>query len=330
MSNPYLSILERENRTKAFWWTVVVITIVALLLFFIKAFDLHELPMQPSGGIEINFGLSKTGSGDLDTRNIPNPLKERIESAPPAEVKPKPVRPEPVRPTPPKVVPRAKPPKVKPLPTPPIKTTTKESPVKVKDQPPAPKPEPRPSTTPTTPAPGPSKPAAQPAPAPAQPKIDDNGLFKPKPGPSGGNGTSGSNPRPGGANSGDDAPGTPGTKGHPDGDKGEFKPIPPGIGGKNPNGGIGGNGPNMSLSGFRFAARPQFNDPYDETGRIVFKIKVDEQGNIIGLTTEQTTVSQRVVSWYRQRIMAAQIVPTNDGERPSVSVGTISITLRSE
>jgi periplasmic protein TonB len=333
MSNPFLAQFERENRTRAAIYTSLIVGILFLILSWIKALEFYEIPEDKSDGFVVNFGTTDKGSGNIQTRNTPNPLDNDIESAPPA--KEKPIEKEVV--TPPKVVPKKVVPKptpapkvkVKPSPEPPIKTTTKESPVKVKEQPPAPQPSkktPEPSTKPSPPAKADPTPTPPQPPAPApQPKVEDRAIFK-----KGGNGTRGTDPRQGGNSNGDDKPGTVGDKGQPDGvdEKGIFKGKSGSGGGG--NGGGGGSGASMALTGFKFSSRPQLNDPYEETGKIVFKIKVDGDGEIISLTSVESTVSQQVVNWYKQKILQQKIVPTTDGDRPEVSSGTIYINIVSK
>ena len=155
---------------------------------------------------------------------------------------------------------------------------------------------------PTEGLPGNSKPTIvsnQPSPV-EEPKVDQHGLFKKVDKP--GNGqtmnaktTEGGNPngQPGGS-----------------------------IAGPGGTGGIG-----LDLTGFRFGRLSVNPDPYDETGRIVFVVRVNAQGRILSLTVRNTTVSPTVVAWYRNQLENVTLVPTSSGERPEVSTGQITLRI---
>ncbi|MDF7821835.1 hypothetical protein P1X15_29740 [Runella sp. MFBS21] len=95
-----------------------------------------------------------------------------------------------------------------------------------------------------------------------------------------------------------------------------------------PSKGKGGIG--LDLAGFRFGKMSVPQDPYDETGRIVFRIKVNAEGEILALTILETSVSASIAQWYKQQLSKLTVVPTSQGQRPEVSEGrvTIKITAR--
>jgi len=92
-----------------------------------------------------------------------------------------------------------------------------------------------------------------------------------------------------------------------------------------PSQGTGGIG--LDLSGFRFGKMSVPQDPYDDTGRILFRIRVDAEGKILSLTVVQSTVSPTVTQWYKEQLARLPIVPIAKGERPEVSEGSITLKI---
>lgn len=317
MQIDFLNRLERENRQKALVATLVLHVLLLLLLFFLKAWQATDTHLEDAG-IELNFGLDNVGSGDVQTRNQPNPLPNREESQPPVEKR----QPQPAEPVD-RVPPRVEPVRTKSLPVEeePDITSRVESPVKVAERPvkkveritkSEPKSEVVAKAVETPPAP------------PRQP--DARTAYKRTPGSTGGggagNGTVGANPNPGGNNNGDDNSGV-GDKGNPQGTL-DAKALygKPGSG--------GGGGSSLSLTGWTWTSRPIVNDQSSETGRIVIQIKVDDQGDIISVKILEKTVSQSVAELYKRAVERLSFVPTNaSGVRPTQSTGTITFVIRS-
>ncbi len=315
-----LSSLERENQRLAFAITSIFYVLLFLLLLFLNAWRITALPNAGSG-IELNFGLDNVGSGDIQTRNRPSPLKNKDESQPPAQKKASVVPSQPIEPVTPRPT-RTKPVKIEEEPTIASKV---ESPVKVAEKPvrkpdPVNKPEPRPEPV--------VKPVEAP-PAPPVRQVDTKALYKKGNGASGsnsgGNGTTGSSPNPGGNSNGDDASGV-GDKGDPQG-KLDAKGLygNPGTGGGS---GGGSGGSSLSLTGWAWTSKPIVRDPSSETGKIVLQISVDAQGDLISVKIIEKTVSQSVAELYKSAVEKLSFVPTNaSGARPAKSTGTITFRL---
>jgi outer membrane biosynthesis protein TonB len=318
-----LSRKERENRNVALVTTLVFHVLLLLLLFFIKAWKNSAMPLSDAG-IELNFGLDNVGSGDIQTRNRPSPLKNREESQPSAaekkqaEVsKPRPVVRE---------LPREEPTKAPKIKEERAEVVSKvESPVKVVEKPATKKVEPQPVTKQKVE----SKPEPAPTPKPveAPPRQPDAKAVYKRSSSSGGtgmsgNGTVGTNPNPGGNNNGDDSRGV-GDKGSPEG-----KLDAKALYGKPGSGGSGGS--SLSLTGWTWTSRPVVNDPSSETGKIVIQITVDDQGELISVKVVEKTVSQSVADIYKRAVERLSFVPTNaTGVRPAKSTGTITFVIRS-
>lgn len=185
-------------------------------------------------------------------------------------------------------------------PTPPVAekvvTSNMESPVSVKEEPkPQPKPEPKEEPK----------------------KVEQRALLPVKSKDGGGNGTSGSSNTPTGNNNGNE--GTVGDKGNP---AGRY----PGT--KNGAGGSGG-GP-LNMPGWRFDLEPR-TDPYNnETGKIVFRVKIDGDGEILGLDIVESNVSAKVVNWYRSEVRKTSFSRiSNAGANSAGATGTITFIITS-
>lgn len=314
-----LELFEEKNRREAAIYTALVTGAVLCLFYFITIFKETE-QLKPDYGIEVNFGTSDKGSGDIQTYNKANDLKEKIESAPEASKAKKDVAPPVVKPVEPKVEKVVKAPAKEET----AITSKVESPVKVKEAPVKAKP------TPVKPAetakPAPAAPAkVEPVkPTPVPPKPDAGSLYS-KPGAkTGGNGTVGTTSKPGGNNNGDGAKGEVGDKGDPKG-----KIDAPLYSGK-PGGGGGtgsASGSSLSMTGWKYARALSVNDNSDETGSIKFQIKVDDQGEVLSVSVLSSTVSRSVVNLYKAAIEKMNFVPTGSGSRPAVSTGTINIKI---
>ncbi|MFN8348809.1 MAG: hypothetical protein U0X91_27670 [Spirosomataceae bacterium] len=92
-----------------------------------------------------------------------------------------------------------------------------------------------------------------------------------------------------------------------------------------PSKGTGGIG--LDLAGFRFGKMSLPEDPYEEAGRIVFRIKVNAEGEILSLNVIEATVSGTVAQWYKQQLAQLTVLPTSRGERPEVSEGRVTIRI---
>ncbi len=92
----------------------------------------------------------------------------------------------------------------------------------------------------------------------------------------------------------------------------------------------GGNGASLDMTGWMWDFIPKPNDPTTESGRIVFEVKVDDQGEIIGVKTVEKTVSSTVEKIYRQAVEQLTFSRTSDNTVPaSVSTGRITFILKS-
>ncbi len=302
---------EKEVRVLALSGTFAINLLLLLVLFYVRLWQ--STPPQPPRVefVEVNFGMDRVGSGRIQTHNQPNP-SERAEEMKPPEAKPRPIEP----PTPQPTRTEAPVSRAKPVAEKPIITSKAESPVTVAEKPPVKRPD--------APAPAPVPVAkATPRPEPARPveTVNPNGLYRPKSGgKSGGNGTIGQASGTGGNNNGDDPSGV-GDKGDPNG-----RVDAKGLYGS-PNGTA--SGVSFSVSGWELASNINVSDGSDETGFIVFKIQVDQDGTVVSVRTQQTTVSPSVVDFYRRVVQRARLRPKSSAVA-ALSTGTVRYNIKSK
>ncbi len=312
---------DKGHEPKAFIIALFIYSVLLALLFFweIK----FNPPVEPLG-VEVNFGTDLIGSGDIQKTNKASDSKNNYDVKPPnSESTPKQQKPQP-NPVEPKPVVKSVKTPIKAAPEK-IITTKAESKVIVKENPNPPKPNTKPVETPVKTTS--TKPAAEPikaTPAPPTPPArtaDAGSLFgKGKSSGGGVNGTTGTRDGEGGNNNGDNKSGV-GDKGNPNGT----------IDGKSMYGTPGKGGAGSSISGFSGWKRGKLNlpnDNSDETGKIVFKVKVDDQGNVISINAIEKTVSPSVVEFYKNQIYKKMnSILDSDGNAPPVSEGTITINI---
>lgn len=94
--------------------------------------------------------------------------------------------------------------------------------------------------------------------------------------------------------------------------------------------GGGDGGPTLEISGWRWVSEPKVPDKSSENGRIVFEIKVDDNGDIIAVRTLEKTVSPAVEQIYRKEVEKLSFRPTLENSNPSpLSTGKITFIIRS-
>ncbi|GAB4053073.1 energy transducer TonB family protein [Spirosoma litoris] len=305
---------EDEIRVKSLAGTLVINGILIAILLLVKLSQTVPNP-PPIQFVEVNFGTDARGSGRIQTYNkaSDSPNKEDVKAA---EKRPNPKinttpRIEKTRATPAPKVEDAKPAKThteKPL-----IVSKAESPVTTPERP-----EPKRVESPKATAP-----AERPAPVTPPKKVEtvnNDALFKKSSGGGGSNGTVGKATGAGGNNNGDDASGV-GDKGNPNGkiNAKEFYGTPGGA----------PTGVAFDVSGWSLASRPTINDDSDETGKIVFQIKVDESGDIINVRQLQSTVSPSVSEVYRKAVQKLRLRPKG-GSTPPTATGTITFIIKSK
>jgi protein TonB len=91
----------------------------------------------------------------------------------------------------------------------------------------------------------------------------------------------------------------------------------------------GGGGASLDLAGWIWDYAPEPQDTSDEYGRIVFEIKVDDQGEVIGVRTLEKTVSPQVEKIYREEVESLTFSPTSSNTIPApISTGKITFIIK--
>ncbi|QRR00446.1 hypothetical protein [Dyadobacter sandarakinus] len=301
---------EDRQRIAISWAMSFGITVAMLGIFFFIRLNSSMPKTEPLElFVEVNYGTSKVGKGDVQTFNKPNDSKvaENMRADADEVKKVKSVStPKPTPPVPPKI---ESPKPTRTVAEKPVITSKTESPVEAPEKTEVKK---------STGSENSSAPAAKPAPEKA---VNKDALFSKSSGSkSGSNGTNGTRSGVGGNNNGDDAEGV-GDKGAKTGSlfaktyKGE--------------GGGGGTAVGLSLSGWSWSRKPVVDDNSDATGDITFKITVDKNGRVRSIITQSTTVTDyAVVNKYKSAVRDLTFIPKSDNV-PDESVGTITFKIRS-
>lgn len=95
--------------------------------------------------------------------------------------------------------------------------------------------------------------------------------------------------------------------------------------------GGGGGGSSFDLAGWKWDNEPKPIDNSRENGKIVFEIKVDDNGDVFGVRTLQTTVSPSVVKIYRAEVEKLTFSPLSGNTVPApINVGKVTFIIRSK
>jgi protein TonB len=124
-----------------------------------------------------------------------------------------------------------------------------------------------------------------------------------------------------------DKPGKVGDMGAPNGSMtGKVYTGNPGAGGPGPGG--SGGGAQLNMAGWRYDVSPK-KDPYEnESGKVVFRITINADGEIESVNRIESTVSPQVEKWYRDQIYNTSFSRTNKSANSQGASGTITIYIR--
>jgi hypothetical protein len=152
------------------------------------------------------------------------------------------------------------------------------------------------------------------------PKLDPAAAYPNKSSTTdGASGTEGTSRETNKSNQGDQ-PGETGDQGNPDG-KIDARAL---YG--NPG---GGGGAALDMTGWDWDYLPQPNDVSNETGHIVFEIKIDDEGEILSVRTVEKSVSDPLVKIYRAEVAKLTFSPTSANSRPApTSTGRITFVIK--
>lgn len=282
---------EKKNQRIALFTTIGIHGVLFLLFFFMVAWRAPNPPL-PEYGIELNFGMDDQGSGAVQPR-------EPVGSEGTQEE-------EPDQPEEQEIVPETTPP----VETEPVEqeiTSKVESPVKVEEK----KVEPKPKK-PVEKKPEPKKEEV------VKPVVDQNATYKPASPKAESNNTTTDGKAGAKGSQGDDRSKS-GDKGSPEGSLDANAQY-----GKQG----GGGGPRLDLAGWMWDSTPTVSVPNNESGRIVFEIKVDDNGDIVSIKTIERSVSIEAEQACRKEVERLSFTKTG-ANVPDISTGKITFVIRS-
>ncbi len=95
--------------------------------------------------------------------------------------------------------------------------------------------------------------------------------------------------------------------------------------------GNGGNGTSLNMTGWKWLSPPKVNDNSSEAGKIVFKISVDEEGNLLSVVPVEKQVSSSVAKFYEDAVWKLEFEKTKDFTKAAQnSTGYITFIIRSK
>lgn len=299
-----MSSKEKKNDRVGMGVSIGIHAALLILFIFLLAWK-EPIPPEPEYGIELNFGLDAAGFGEVQPTTPANNSPEEIEEPAPEEpAASEEVAPEPevtevtetVEPEVEETVESAKPVEQK------VATQPTPSPTVVEEE--------KPKETPKV----------EPKKERKEPKLNPSATYPNKPNKTdGAQGTSGTSKNPSQSNQGDQ-PGKTGDQGDPDGSVDARA-----LYGKSG----GGDGAALQMSGWNWDYLPKPRDNSNESGRIVFEIKIDEDGEIISVRTIEKTVSDALVKIYRTEVSKLTFSPTSGNLRPApTSTGRITFIIK--
>jgi hypothetical protein len=334
MQSASLDNENKQNQTTAFLFSIVIYALFLGLLFFL---ELIYTPPEEIDGVELNYGIDLVGNGDIQTTNKANisPNNYDVKPSEKNETEAKPLKTKPIVTSPP--VEKVEKVKAKETPAKPVITaddekspiTEKENNKPVKNVDTKPAVNPTPVEIKTKPAPAKVEP---PKPEPVKRSVEEGSIMK-KGGTGSGsgaksnsssNGTIGTSDGVGGNNNGDGKKGEVGDKGDPRG-----TPDGKSMMGK-PGKGNGSGAAIGGLNGWNKRKLSLPNDGSSEIGKIVFKVIVDDSGDVIGISVLSSTVSPSVQNFYKNYIQQKlSSVLSPEGTPPPRATGTITINIQS-
>ncbi len=276
--------MEKDKKYRRIgWWTAILTQVVMLILFYFLIAWKEPFPPIPSYGIELSFGIDRTGQGEeapaslepeevieeSETQEEPvDEPEEVVEAAEPAEevVEETEVPEEPITETPSPDVVEKKIEEPKPEP---VKTEEPAKEVKKEEQKPANNP-----TVSETPSPSQGNTNEPGDEGKKEGKLDDRALYG--------------------------------------------------------NQGGGSNGASLQMTGWVWDFKPSPNDKSDETGKIVYKITIDDEGYITKIELQSSTVSPEIQRLYRQSVERLSFSKTSEYKPAPTSTGTITFLIQTK
>ena len=87
-------------------------------------------------------------------------------------------------------------------------------------------------------------------------------------------------------------------------------------------------GASLDMAGWAWDSKPQPQDDSSESGKIVYTVRIDDSGYVIGLDLKSSTVSPVVERFYRQSVEKITFSQTTNVPAPPSSTGTITFIIK--
>lgn len=303
---------EKDRKIKAGVTTVAINALILLIMIFAAAWQTPGSGPGDYPGIEVNLGYDDQGSGNIEPAT-PIGQEEAISNEnPPADPEVDESQPETAAPEAVAEETKTTTPVEEAILTDPnsdveIKEDAKEKPVEKTVE----------KESPVIP----DKPVDKPLEKPVEkPKLDNRAVYQ---------GKNSNTSTPG---AGDAKQGTAGNQGDDVGKEGN-KGVPGGTEGAavykgRPGGGDGGTG--LDLAGWDWDYIPKPNIPDNQTGRIVFEIEVDENGELIRYRKESGTVTAAAERACIEAIQKLTFTKKSGAKVPQISKGRITFVIRAQ
>jgi outer membrane biosynthesis protein TonB len=297
---------EREKRAKAALGTTGVCVLVFLILLLTSAWKSAGSGEGEYPGIEVNLGYDDQGSGNdqplepignEEAKDSENPPAQVVEESKQQTAAPTPVEDDAdariVQPT---------------------TVTDPNSDVEIKEEKKEVKPAEKPETKKIIEKPVEKKPVEKPK------EVDKNAVYQGKKNTSSTTTGDGEGKQGTTGNEGDDT-GKTGDKGVPGGTEGAavYKGKPG-----------GGDGGTLEINGWDWDHIPKPEVPDNETGRVVFEIEVDENGDLIGYRKESGSVSAAAERACIAVIQKLTLTKKSGAKVPPVTKGRITFVIRAQ
>ncbi len=310
--------IERKIKIRAAILTGVFNALLIVAILYIVAWAPPDPPL-PEYGIEVNFGLDEIGSGDIQSKAPANDNEsfDKAKPTPPAEE---------VKPTP-----RLEPtPKPTPQPVPePVKETAEEAveevvtPIEaesevavepVQEKPkekPTPKPEPEKVEKPLPEQPKPTTETPKTTEEKPTEKVNTETIL-----PS----STGTANEDQANNNGTGTQGEVGDQGNPQGNLNADALLGTAS---------GGGGAALDMPGWKWDQSPDVVDQSTEIGKVVFEIKIDDEGEVVAVKTIYRSVSKIVANVYQQAVLDLTFTPEATEVKP-ITTGRITFVITSK
>lgn len=303
---------ERDKQIKAGATTAAINGLILLVMIFAAAWQTPGTGPGDYPGIEVNLGYDEQGTGDIEPATPIGEEDATTDKNPPADPVVEETQPE-----------AAPPDVVKENTTTPVEEETftdATSDVEIneekKEKPSEKRLDKKPLIIPDKPAEKPIEKRPE-----EEPKVDSRAVYKGK-----------SNSDPSTLRDSNGKQGTSGNQGDDIGKEGN-KGVPGGTEGAavykgKPGGGDGGTG--LDLYGWEWDYIPKPNVPDNQTGRIVFEIEVDGNGELIRYRKEAGTVSAAAERACIEAIQKLTFTKKPGAKVPQISKGRITFVIRAQ